>query len=45
MMGFRIEKIRGSCLAEFDAHWQCLEKNNQVSSSVNTLSLPASDLV
>jgi NADH dehydrogenase (ubiquinone) 1 alpha subcomplex subunit 8 len=26
-----IGKIRESCLAEFDAHWQCLEKNNQVS--------------
>ena len=25
-----IGKIRESCLAEFDAHWQCLEKNNQV---------------
>ncbi|KAL1411416.1 ndufa8, NADH-ubiquinone oxidoreductase complex I 19kd subunit [Vanrija albida] len=24
-----IGKIRESCLAEFDAHWQCLEKNNQ----------------
>jgi hypothetical protein len=26
-----ITKMRESCLAEFDAHWQCLEKNNQVS--------------
>jgi hypothetical protein len=26
-----ISKMRESCLAEFDAHWQCLEKNNQVS--------------
>lgn len=25
-----IGKIRETCLAEFDAHWQCLEKNNQV---------------
>ncbi|TXT08990.1 hypothetical protein VHUM_02464 [Vanrija humicola] len=24
-----IGKIRESCLAEFDAHWKCLEKNNQ----------------
>ncbi|KAK6909934.1 hypothetical protein V866_001180 [Kwoniella sp. B9012] len=24
-----IGKIKESCLAEFDAHWQCLEKNNQ----------------
>ncbi|KAL7421897.1 ndufa8, NADH-ubiquinone oxidoreductase complex I 19kd subunit [Cryptotrichosporon argae] len=24
-----ISKMRESCLAEFDAHWQCLEKNNQ----------------
>ncbi|RXK37739.1 NADH dehydrogenase (ubiquinone) 1 alpha subcomplex 8 [Tremella mesenterica] len=24
-----IRKMRESCLAEFDAHWQCLEKNNQ----------------
>lgn len=22
--------MREACLAEFDAHWQCLEKNNQV---------------
>lgn len=21
--------MRESCLQEFDAHWQCLEKNNQ----------------
>jgi len=26
-----ITKMRESCLSEFDAHWQCLEKNNQVS--------------
>jgi len=25
-----ITKIRESCLAEFDAHWKCLENNNQV---------------
>lgn len=25
-----IGKIRESCLAEFDAHWKCLENNNQV---------------
>jgi NADH dehydrogenase (ubiquinone) 1 alpha subcomplex subunit 8 len=25
-----ISKIRESCLAEFDAHWKCLENNNQV---------------
>lgn len=25
----RIGKMRESCLQEFDAHWQCLEKNNQ----------------
>ncbi|KAK4689986.1 NADH dehydrogenase (ubiquinone) 1 alpha subcomplex subunit 8, partial [Tremellales sp. Uapishka_1] len=24
-----IGKMRESCLVEFDAHWQCLEKNNQ----------------
>ncbi|KAK8864527.1 hypothetical protein IAR55_001777 [Kwoniella newhampshirensis] len=24
-----IGKLRENCLAEFDAHWQCLEKNNQ----------------
>ena len=24
-----ISKMRESCLQEFDAHWQCLEKNNQ----------------
>lgn len=22
--------MRENCLQEFDAHWQCLEKNNQV---------------
>lgn len=22
--------MRDNCLAEFDAHWSCLEKNNQV---------------
>jgi hypothetical protein len=25
-----VGKIRESCLAEFDAHWKCLENNNQV---------------
>lgn len=30
VLTFRISKMRESCLAEFDAHWQCLEKNNQV---------------
>jgi len=29
-----ISKMRESCLSEFDAHWQCLEKNNQVSPSL-----------
>ncbi|ORY32834.1 hypothetical protein BCR39DRAFT_464226 [Naematelia encephala] len=24
-----IGKVRASCLKEFDAHWQCLENNNQ----------------
>jgi len=24
-----ISKMRDTCLAEFDAHWQCLENNNQ----------------
>ncbi|KAL0255465.1 hypothetical protein I308_100269 [Cryptococcus tetragattii IND107] len=24
-----ISKLRETCLTEFDAHWQCLEKNNQ----------------
>ncbi|ODN80539.1 hypothetical protein L202_02749 [Cryptococcus amylolentus CBS 6039] len=24
-----IGKLRENCLAEFDAHWSCLEKNNQ----------------
>ncbi|KAL7007610.1 ndufa8, NADH-ubiquinone oxidoreductase complex I 19kd subunit [Cystobasidiomycetes sp. EMM_F5] len=24
-----VSKLRTSCLAEFDAHWNCLEKNNQ----------------
>lgn len=27
---YRINKMRENCLKEFDAHWQCLEKNNQV---------------
>ena len=27
----RITKLRENCLAEFDAHWKCLEMNNQVS--------------
>lgn len=30
-----IGKIRESCLAEFDAHWKCLENNNQVGVSVD----------
>ncbi|CAE6425574.1 unnamed protein product [Rhizoctonia solani] len=25
-----IEKMRASCAATYDAHWQCLENNNQV---------------
>lgn len=25
-----ISKLRDNCLKEFDAHWDCLEKNNQV---------------
>ncbi|KAF9000207.1 NADH dehydrogenase alpha subcomplex subunit 8 [Cyathus striatus] len=24
-----INKMRENCLSQFDAHWQCLEKNNQ----------------
>lgn len=30
LLYFRINKLRETCLTEFDAHWQCLEKNNQV---------------
>ena len=26
----RITKMREKCLKDFDAHWGCLEKNNQV---------------
>lgn len=26
----RIRKIRDNCNTEFEKHWQCLEKNNQV---------------
>lgn len=26
----RITKVRTTCLKEFDAHWECLERNNQV---------------
>ncbi|SGY67849.1 BQ5605_C004g02815 [Microbotryum silenes-dioicae] len=26
-----ITKVRSTCLAEFNAHWECLERNNQVS--------------
>jgi len=29
-----ITKMRESCLSEFDAHWKCLEQNNQVSSQL-----------
>lgn len=25
-----IEKMRASCAQTYDAHWQCLENNNQV---------------
>ena len=25
-----ITKVRTTCLKEFDAHWECLERNNQV---------------
>jgi hypothetical protein len=33
----RIAKVRSTCLQEFDRHWQCLERNNQVSSPVPSL--------
>lgn len=26
---YRITKLRENCGKEFEAHWQCLEKNNQ----------------
>ena len=26
----RITKMRENCLAQFEAHWGCLEQNNQV---------------
>ena len=29
--GYRVGKVKENCLAEFDAHWRCLEFNNQVS--------------
>ena len=29
---YSITKMRENCLKEFDAHWQCLENNNQVRS-------------
>lgn len=32
-----IAKVRSTCLKEFDAHWQCLERNNQVRRSRSTL--------
>jgi hypothetical protein len=27
---FRITKMREHCMKEFDEHWNCLERNNQV---------------
>lgn len=27
---YSISKLRENCLSEFQAHWNCLEKNNQV---------------
>lgn len=27
--------MRSTCLKEFDAHWQCLERNNQVRTSLH----------
>lgn len=32
----RINKMRESCLAEWDTHWNCLEKNNQVRKTKKT---------
>lgn len=29
-----VNMIRENCLAEFDAHWKCLEQNNQVGMSL-----------
>jgi hypothetical protein len=29
MYVYRITKLRENCGKEFEAHWQCLEKNNQ----------------
>lgn len=34
-----ISKIRESCLAEFDAHWKCLEQNNQVSVALDSVTV------
>ena len=28
---YRLEKMRAACAQEFEAHWQCLELNNQAS--------------
>lgn len=33
--------MRESCLAEFDAHWQCLERNNQASLGFVNIQLTA----
>jgi hypothetical protein len=37
----RITKMRENCLQQFDAHWECLEKRNQVCDIYLSLNLTA----
>ena len=30
LLTFSVNMMRENCLAEFDAHWKCLEQQNQV---------------
>ena len=40
----RVSKLRTSCLAEFDKHWNCLERNNQVRGAAQNHATPSAEL-
>ena len=45
LMVSRMAKMRENCLTEFDAHWRCLEYNNQVRPIVVKLPQTALELI
>ncbi len=41
----RIEKLKQNCNAQWDAHWKCLDKNNQMFEKCRSEEMPFNECI